>query len=142
MSPVYEHVVQVTAAMVDGNGHANNVAYIQWMQEAAVEHARVSGCTRASVAVGATWVVRSHCIEYLRPTFAGDTVRVLTWVADWRKVRSLRKYKLVRASDQKVVAEAETDWVLVDVATGRPRTITEEIRRALPVVSEAPRAGE
>lgn len=138
MRSVYEHVLQVTAEMVDGNGHTNNVAYIQWMQDAAVAHARASGCTRESVAIGATWVVRSHRIEYLNPSFAGDTIRVLTWVADFRKVRSLRKYRLMRAADQKVVAEAETDWVLVDIRTGRPRAITDEIKQTLPVCEPEP----
>jgi len=138
MSPVYEHVVQVTTDMVDGNGHANNVAYVQWLQDAAVQHAEASGCSEATVALGATWVVRSHRIEYLSQAFAGDTIRVLTWVASCGRVRSVRKYKLVRAADQRVVAEAETNWVLVDVRMGRPRAITDEIKRALPVVSEEP----
>jgi acyl-CoA thioester hydrolase len=138
LSPVYEYIVQVTTVMVDGNGHANNVAYIQWLQDAAVQHAEASGCSQATVALGATWVVRSHRIEYLSPVFAGDTIRVLTWVANCGRVRSLRKYKLVRAADRRVVAEAETVWVLVDVRIGRPRAITDEIKRALPVVSEGP----
>jgi acyl-CoA thioester hydrolase len=135
MDPIYQHDITVTAEMVDGNGHVNNVVYVQWLQDAAVQHARASGCTQACAALGATWVVRTHHVEYLSPAFAGDSIRVLTWVADYRKVRSLRRYKLIRARDQKVVAQAETDWVLVDASTGRPRAIPEEIRKALPVVS-------
>jgi acyl-CoA thioester hydrolase len=88
--------------------------------------------------LGATWVVRTHHIEYLRPVFAGDFISVLTWVANFRKVRSLRKYKLVRAGDRTVVAEAETDWVLVDAATGRPRVIPEEVQQTIPVLSKEP----
>jgi acyl-CoA thioester hydrolase len=133
---IYQHEVRVTPEMVDRNGHVNNVAYVQWMQDAAVAHARAAGCTQASRELGATWVVRTHQIEYLRPVFAGDSITVLTWVANFRKVRSLRRYKLVRTGDQAVVAEAETDWVFVDASTGRPRPIPEEVRRTLPVVSE------
>jgi acyl-CoA thioester hydrolase len=139
MIGAYRHEVKVTAAVVDGNGHVNNVAYVQWMQDAAVAHARVSGCTRESKAIGATWVVRSHHIEYLSPVFEGDVVVVLTWVANFRKVRSLRKYRLVRQTDQAVVAEAETDWVFVDAASGRPRAIPEVVSRTLPV-SAGPQA--
>jgi acyl-CoA thioester hydrolase len=135
-SSVYQFEIDVTAKDVDRNGHVNNVVYIQWMQDAAIAHARVSGCTKASQAVGATWVVRTHHIEYLSPLFAGDKVTVVTWPANFQRVRSVRKYKFVRAKDQAVVARAETDWVFVNVKTGRPQSIPEEVRNTLPVVSK------
>lgn len=135
MDPVYRFDFKVTAGAVDGNGHANNIAYVQWMQEAAIRHAQASGCTAASVALGATWVVRTHHIEYLRPAFAGDAITVLTWVADFRKVRSLRKYKFIRAADSAVLAQAETDWVFVKAGTGRPLAIPDAVKNTLPVVS-------
>jgi acyl-CoA thioester hydrolase len=106
------------------------------MQDAAVAHARASGCTRESEAVGATWVVRTHQIEYLTPLFAGDKVTVLTWPANFQRVRSVRKYKFVRASDGAVIARAETDWVFVNAKRGKPLSIPEEVRKTLPVVSE------
>ena len=79
MNPIFKFDVEVTADVVDGNGHVNNVVYIQWMQEAAIRHAQTSGCTQASLAAGATWVARTHQIEYFSPAFAGDTITVLTW---------------------------------------------------------------
>ena len=135
-SSVYQFQIEVTAKDVDRNGHVNNVVYIQWMQDAAIAHARASGCTQASESVGATWVVRTHHIEYLQPLFAGDKVTVLTWPANFQRVRSLRKYKFVRAKDGAVVARAETDWVFVNAKTGRPQSIPEEVRNTLPVVSK------
>jgi acyl-CoA thioester hydrolase len=138
MEPFYRFEIEVTEKDVDRNGHVNNVVYIQWMQDAAIAHSRVSGCTNASRAAGATWVVRTHHIEYLSPLFAGDQVTVLTWPANFQRVRSLRKYKFVRAKDGAVVARAETDWVFVNAKTGRPQSIPEEVRNTLPVVSEEP----
>ena len=102
----------------------------------AVRHAEASGCTQASLSLGATWVVRTHQVEYLRPAFAGDTITVLTWVANFRRVRSLRKYKMIRGGDEAVVAQAETDWVFVDAPSGRPRKIPDEIKKTFPVVSK------
>jgi acyl-CoA thioester hydrolase len=135
-SSVYPFEVDVTENDVDRNGHVNNVVYIQWMQDAAIAHARVSGCTKASHAVEATWVVRTHHIEYLAPLFARDKVTVLTWPANFQRVRSTRKYKFVRAKDCAVIARAETDWVFVNAKTGRPQSIPEEVRNTLPVVSK------
>ena len=121
MEPVYRVEILVPAEAVDRNRHVNNVAYVQWMQDAAIQHSAATGCTRMTEAIGATWVARMHRIEYLSPAFAGEAITVLTWVADFRRVRSLRRYKFIRAADQRVLAQGETDWVLVDVATGRPR---------------------
>jgi acyl-CoA thioester hydrolase len=136
MIPIYRHDVKVTADMVDENGHVNNVVYIQWMQDSAINHARRSGCTQVVSSLGATWVVRTHHVEYLRPAFAGDTITLLTWVANFQKVRSLRKYKLIRASDKAVIAQAETDWVFVDAKTGKPRAIPDDVKRTLPAVGK------
>jgi acyl-CoA thioester hydrolase len=133
MEPIFKHEIQVTGDMVDGNGHVNNVVYIQWMQDSAIHHAQASGCNDVTSALGATWVARTHRIEYLRPAFAGDAITAVTWVENFRKVRSLRKYVFVRAGDQAVIARAETDWVFIDAKTGKPRTIPDEVKKALPV---------
>jgi acyl-CoA thioester hydrolase len=133
MDAVYRMELKIPETVVDANRHVNNVAYVQWMQDAAIRHSDASGCSRLTRAAGATWVARSHQIEYLKPAFAGDVLTILTWVADFRKVRSCRRYKFVRPSDQAVIAQGETDWVFVDAGTGRPRAIPLEIRQVFEV---------
>ena len=134
MESVFRFDIEVTKNDVDLNGHVNNVVYIQWMQDAAVAQARASGCMKASQAVGAIWVVRTHHIEYLSPLFAGDKVTMFTWPASFQRVRSTRKYKFVRVKDGAVIARAETDWVFVNAQTGKPQSIPDEVRNTLPVV--------
>jgi acyl-CoA thioester hydrolase len=80
-------------------------------------------------------VVRTHQIEYLAPAFAGDEIEALTWVSDMRRVSSLRKYQFRRASDQTLLAKAETRWVYVDNNTGRPIKIHDEIVNAFELVA-------
>ena len=36
--PVFKKLITVSASVIDGNGHVSNVAYVQWMQDIAVEH--------------------------------------------------------------------------------------------------------
>ena len=127
MDPIYRFEITVPASVVDHNRHVNNVAYVQWMQDAAMQHSAAVGCERMTKELGASWFARMHRIEYLSPAFAGDVITVRTWVVDFRKVRTLRRYKFVRAADQKVLAEGETEWVLVDAANGRPRKIPDEL---------------
>jgi acyl-CoA thioester hydrolase len=112
---------------VDPNGHVNNVTYVQWMQDIALEHYDRMGGTAPTQALGATWVVREHKIVYLRPAFAGEEVEVQTWVVNLRRVRSQRNYRFLRTSDGALLVQGETDWVFVDAETGRPRRIPAEI---------------
>jgi acyl-CoA thioester hydrolase len=119
---------------VDVNGHVNNLEYIRWMQDSAVLHSESQGCTKATIVAGATWVVRTHHIKYLRPAFAGEEIIVLTWVADFRRVQSLRKYRIVRIADNTVLVEGETDWVFVDAKTGRLRPIPQNVIAAFEVL--------
>jgi acyl-CoA thioester hydrolase len=111
---------------IDENGHVNNVAYVQWMQDIAVEHYASIGGIEAQ-GKNATWVVREHKIEYLLPAFAGEEIEIKTWVENIRRVRSLRKYEFIRKSDGRVLVQGETDWVFVDSKTGRPLPIPEEV---------------
>jgi len=134
--PVYRHEFTVSSEAIDGNGHVNNVAYVQWMQDVAVRHSEVSGCTQASMDAGAIWVVRKHRVEYLRPAFEGDPVTVMTWVSNIRRALSLRKYKFIRTSDNTVLSRGETDWVFVDAASGRPRVIPQEVKDAFTLVPQ------
>jgi acyl-CoA thioester hydrolase len=127
LSPVHVYPVDVGASAIDANGHANNVEFVRWMQEAAVAHADAVGCTAATLAAGATWVVRSHQIEYARPAMKGDRIEVRTWVENVRRAFSLRKYEFVRPSDGVTLARGQTDWVFIDAATARPRSIPDTI---------------
>ena len=136
MPPFFRHELKVSKTCIDENGHVNNVQYVQWMQEVAVLHSEKSGCTEATRACGATWVVRTHRVDYFRPGFAGDQIAVFTWVSNFRKVRSLRKYRFVRLPDQTVLAEGETDWVFIDATSGRPRAIPEAVSGVFETVPE------
>ena len=127
--PIYREEFAVPESAIDRNGHVNNVAYVQWMQDIAVEHYESIGGTNPMQLVGATWVVREHKVEYLLPAFAGEEIEIKTWVENTRRVRSLRKYEFIRRADGKVLVRGETDWVFVDVKTGAPRAIPEEVSR-------------
>jgi acyl-CoA thioester hydrolase len=126
---VYREEFTVSAEAIDGNGHVNNVTYVQWMQDLAVRHFEELGGMKAMDASGGTWVVRCHRIQYLSPAHAGERVLGETWVEDRGRVRSHRRYRFTRLPDETVLARGETEWVFVDAQTGRPRSIPETVRR-------------
>jgi acyl-CoA thioester hydrolase len=135
----YQHVVrddEIDAVI----GHVNNLAYLKWMQSAAMAHSAAQGWpTEAYAKLGAGWVVRSHQIEYLRPAFPGDEIVVRTWVADFRKVTSLRRYEIVRgeAEEETVLARAATDWAFIHFTTHQPRRIPPEVASSFEIVPAA-----
>jgi len=136
MPQIYHYELTVPKEAEDQNGHVNNIEYLRWMQDAAMQHSETAGCTQATNAAGATWVVRTHKIEYLKPAFAGDRVVVITWVANYRRVLSLRKYKIFRPTDKALLAEGETDWVFVDAQKGTMRSIPKEVKASFELLPE------
>ena len=127
-SSAHEYEFDVPPRAIDENDHVNNVEYVRWMQEAAVRHFESVGGNPLMAAAGATWVVRSHHVEYLRPALRGQRIRVRTWVEDFRRVMSRRRYEFVRAGDGTVLAKGVTEWVFVDAQTSRPKSIPAEIQ--------------
>jgi acyl-CoA thioester hydrolase len=134
MIETFDYPHTVAADEIDELGHANNVAYVAWMQAAAVAHSAALGWTpERYLELGMGWVARRHEIEYLRPAFAGEELVVETRVADMKKVTSRRVYRILRRSDGELLARAATDWAFVNYATGRPTRIPAEIAGAFPV---------
>lgn len=128
ISPTYTKTIIIPNSAIDENGHVNNVTYVQWMQDIAVEHyASIGGITAQGP--DSTWVIRKHSIEYFLPAFVGEEIEIRTWVENLRKVRSLRMYEFVRKSDGKTLVKGESDWVFVDAKTGMPKPIPVEVER-------------
>ncbi|NUQ63998.1 MAG: acyl-CoA thioesterase [Pirellulales bacterium] len=135
MPDVFEFPHTVADGEIDSLGHANNVVYVDWMQRAAVAHSAAQGWPGERYArLGQGWVVRSHRVEYLQPALAGDPVLVRTWVATMKKVTSLRRYRILRATDGDLLATAETLWAFINYATRQPQRIPAEVAGAFPIV--------
>ena len=133
-NPIYSQVFTVPPEAIDENGHVNNVTYVQWMQDIAVRHYEFIGGLPPTQALGATWVVRSHQIEYFSPAFVGDEIEIRTWVVNIRRVRSLRRYEFLRRTDGRLLVKGETDWVFVDAQTGRPLAVPKEVAQIFPLL--------
>ncbi len=137
MPAVYEHRHTVRDDEIDEQGHANNVEYLKWMQTAAIAHSTAQGWSPQRYRDnGAGWVVRTHEIEYLQPAFTGDEIVVRTWVANFKKISSLRKYKICRDVDGTVLALARTDWVFLGMKHRVPRRMPKELIAAFELVPE------
>jgi acyl-CoA thioester hydrolase len=138
MPEIYDHHHAVADDEIDTQGHVNNVAYVEWMQAAALAHCAAQGWPGERYHnLGCGWVARSHHIEYRQPALPGQNVIVRTWVATMTRVTSIRRYRILRADDGEILATAETKWAFIDSATGRPRRIPDEVAGAFQIPSSA-----
>jgi len=128
LSSVYTYLVQVTEADIDELGHANNVAYVRWLQDAAVAHSEVVGLGYAAyVRLGGVFVIRRQEVDYLRSALRGDELEVRTHVSSVMAAKCQRTTEIVRANDGVVLARGLTTWGFIDVSRGRPTRIPDEV---------------
>jgi acyl-CoA thioester hydrolase len=138
MPAVYQHHHVVRPEEIDRLGHANNLVYLRWMLDAAVAHSAAQGWDSAAYErLGSVFVVRAHAIEYRRPAMEGEEIIIRTWVASFRRASSLRRYEMIRASDEKSLATAHTEWAFVDLATRLPTRIHPTVIEAFELVPDA-----
>jgi len=130
-APTHHHRFEVADADIDYLGHASNIAYVRWIQDAAVAHSEAVGLDiDAYRRIGAVFVVVRHEVDYLRPTLRGDKLTARTWIPTAMAAKCLRNTEITRESDGVVVARAVTTWGFIDVTNGRPRRIADEVRDA------------
>ncbi|WP_456403598.1 acyl-CoA thioesterase [Hydrogenimonas sp.] len=130
-SKIFRYEFEVGEEAIDFNGHVGNVTYLQWMVEAAQAHSEAAGWKMAACKeAGGTWFARSHKIEYLHPAYARDRLRMETWIEEIGTVRALRRYRILKLPEERVLCEGESEWIFVDAETMRPRRIPPAIAAA------------
>ena len=132
--PIFTYSFTIPESVIDENGHVNNVAFVQWMQEAAIRHGEALDYKQPE---NTGWFVREHRVEYLLPAFLGEELEVHAWLSEIKRVRLHRRYEFIRKSDGKVVVKGETDWVYVEAKTGRPIAIPAEVSALFPVLPDS-----
>ncbi len=116
---------------LDELNHVNNLQYLRWTLKAASDHSKSVGWPADRYRESGTgWIVRSHKITYKLPAQLGEEILIRTWIDVFDRVSALRKYDIVRKSDERTYAFAETRWVFVDLATLKLIAIPDDVRSA------------
>jgi len=123
--------LEVVGDDIDDLGHVGNIVYVRWVLDAAAAHSAALGWDLPAYRrAGGVFVVRRQEVDYLRPAFLGDRVRVETWVEELSRVTSLRRTRIVRGAEE--LARASTTWAFVSLE-GRPVRIPDPIAAAFRV---------
>jgi acyl-CoA thioester hydrolase len=73
-------------------------------------------------------VVR-HEIDYLSQAGPDEDIILRTWIGNSAGLRFDRHTEVLRAGDRKLLAKARSVWVPIDPASGRPKRVSERVRR-------------
>jgi acyl-CoA thioester hydrolase len=94
---VCEGFIRVRFHEVDALGHVNNAAYLNYLEQAAIDHAMLLGLDLETLRrLGGVFVARRHELVFLRPAYAGDVLRIVTWLGEPRGARVERRYLVFR----------------------------------------------
>ena len=146
-APVCEAFVRVRFHEVDALGHVNNAAYLNYIEQAAIDHATLLGLDLERLRrLGGVFVARRHEMLFLRPAHAGDVLRIVTWLGEPRGARVERRYLVFRednfgmgaplsarlvpadhvVQDGDRIIQATTEWVFA-AEQGQPRRIPRDV---------------
>ena len=115
--------VTVVHSDTDAMGHTNNVTYLRWLESVAWNHSKSLGMSMARYReLGTGCVARRHELDYLAATFEGEELLLGTWIVENDERLSMwRGYQIFRPADRKLVMQARTHWVCIDMKSGRPK---------------------
>lgn len=117
------------------DGLARTSALLGYLQDVAWRHSEVLGFPREWYAArGLAWVVRAIDVALTAPIRDGDTLRVSTEIAGFRRVMARRRSEL-RAADGTPSGRVSVDWAMTDGRT--PTRVPAEFTR-IPGVDLAP----
>jgi len=122
----FEMVIPVLPGDIDEQNHVNNTVYLRWVQDVATAHWRAVASPKAQQTIG--WVVLRHEIDYKGPATLGDEVVLRTWVGKATRLTFERFTEVRRNRDGRLLSEARTLWCPIDMQSGRPVRVSEEVR--------------
>ncbi len=115
---------------VGPEGHVNNAVFLSYIEDGGIKVAAAHGWPMARCAAeGFAIVARRHRIEYREPALMDDELALATWISEVRRSCAVRQYCLTRPRDGAVIARAHTQWVWVDISSGRPMRVPDAIWR-------------
>lgn len=130
------HLVAITVqpSDIDFMGHVNNANYLNWVQDAVIDHWRTFAPAEAVAAH--LWVAIKHEITYRRPTFLDDTVIAHVILEKVQGARAFYETIIKRGED--VLAEVKSSWCCLDAETLRPARLARDlIEKFLPTEKTA-----
>ena len=116
---------------IDAFGAIDVPALSGYLGEIAGQHAQALGVgMEAMFARGITWVLGRQRIEVPAEVRLGDVLEVTTWPAGIDRMVAMRDFSVTRGGEE--VARATSHWLVLDLASRRPRPPGDVVDPRLP----------
>ena len=129
--------ITVAPEHIDMFGHTNNVVYLRFMAITAWEHSKALGLDfEAYQRFGKGMVVRRHELDYLAATFVDEELAFATWITrNDGRLRLRRRFQLFSRTRGITVLRGLTDFVSIDLETGKPTRMPPEFKTVYAVTA-------
>ena len=128
---VWAQTYTVLPSDCDGLGHMNNVAYLCLAEALAWAHSQALGLGLEDYQrLDCAMMAREHVLIYHKPCFAGDVLQLQTWLSANDGLRLRREYRFELVQSATLVFSGHTDWVCVQLSTGRPKRMPQVFQDA------------
>ena len=116
-------IVRVNHADIDELGHANNTAYVRWMEQCAWQHSAALGLDIAAYhRLDRAMVVLKHELHYLAAAFTDEELVVATWIIKSdAKLRLARQFQIIRPNDAATLFRATSEYACMEISSGKPK---------------------
>ena len=126
---IHETKLRVRYAEIDAQGHVNNAVYLSYFEVGRVEWLRAAGLSyRELEAQGYGIVVVEVLAHYRRAAFFDDELTLRTELADLSRASMRFEYEV--SLDGELLVTGHTRHACVDLATGKPIRVPEEVLAA------------
>jgi YbgC/YbaW family acyl-CoA thioester hydrolase len=99
----------------DPFGYLGNASFLRYAAQAAIEAAGAAGYDLIAGAL--RWIPQEIGIEYIHPLAYGETLKIKTWLSDWRNDDVSLEQELLVANSGKLAAKVYGDWDFINVDT-------------------------
>ena len=124
--------VRVYIEDTDAGGIVFHAKYLHYMERARTEWVRSCGVgLRAGLAENISYVVQKMNIHYVAPARLDDQLLVTAEPTGYGRVWMAFRQRVVRASDRRLLCEADVRVACVALDTGRPRRLPDNMQALL-----------
>ncbi len=126
--PPYVVDITVAAAEIDGLGHANNAAYVSWLERCAWSHSVSLGLDLPEYQrLDRAMAIVRHEIDYLASAYADQQLQMATWIIESdHRLKMTRHFQLVRPADGVTLLRARTTFACIEMSSGKPKRMPVE----------------
>ena len=130
-SKVFSLPVRVYFQDTDAGGVVYHARYLNFMERARTEWLRAHGYSNAGLMkeFGMVFVVRSIKLDYLKPALLDDCLEVTAHINEIGRSRVSLIQSIMRGAE--VLTEAEVHLVCVSLASFKPSSVPEVLRKQL-----------